>query len=180
MDFRDIEQFKDTVIWHGDKIIIGQYNDVKFFALEIDDCVALFPYGLCGCRTHEEALKKIQVVMEYMFEYIQWSYEEIGYEYMKELVAHHKEMRDKGKLKGGTYENREEKKEEVIAKQKPFTQEEEEIMDRLVSAWNIFTDLEITHKDEFDDFAQAIKDAQQILMNRVLRRDYPESFPSQS
>lgn len=56
--------------------------------------------------------------------------------------------------------------------------DEGEIMDLLAKAFNKFTELEITHPSERDDFIDGIHECQQVLMNRVLRRDYPNGYPS--
>jgi acyl-CoA reductase-like NAD-dependent aldehyde dehydrogenase len=59
----------------------------------------------------------------------------------------------------------------------PFTEKEQKVMDALVSAHNAFSDLEKQHPDEVAEFTKAIHDAQNILGWRILRRDYPETFP---
>jgi hypothetical protein len=60
----------------------------------------------------------------------------------------------------------------------PFTPQEDEIMNHLADAWNDFIKLEITHPDEKRDFANAIHTLQQIMVMRIVRRDYPMTFPS--
>ena len=59
-----------------------------------------------------------------------------------------------------------------------LTKEEGVVMDSLVYAWNNFLKLDTTHPDEINSFADGIHDCQQLLMNRVLRRDYPCGYPS--
>ncbi|MDK0621518.1 hypothetical protein P5E90_11810 [Clostridium perfringens] len=59
-----------------------------------------------------------------------------------------------------------------------LTLQEGMIMDNLAEAWNMFLKLEQTHPSEQDNFAEGIHKCQQVLMNRILRRDYPEGYPT--
>ncbi|MGL6184794.1 MAG: hypothetical protein ACRC1T_05385 [Clostridium chrysemydis] len=59
-----------------------------------------------------------------------------------------------------------------------LTPEESKIMDNLANAWNMFLKLEQTHPSEQDDFSDGIHKCQQVLMNRILRRDYPKGYPT--
>lgn len=59
-----------------------------------------------------------------------------------------------------------------------LTEGEGVVMDSLVDAYNKFVKLKTTHPSEKDDFIDGIHECQQVLMNRVLRRDYPLGFPS--
>lgn len=59
-----------------------------------------------------------------------------------------------------------------------LTYEEGKVMDALVSAWNEFTKLEKTHPSETTDFMNAIHQCQNTLCMRILRRDYPEGYPT--
>lgn len=59
----------------------------------------------------------------------------------------------------------------------PFTEQERHIMEHLTNAWKGFSTLEPHHPDDEPDFRRAIHEAQQILSMRILRRDYPGSFP---
>jgi len=52
------------------------------------------------------------------------------------------------------------------------------VMDHLVEAWNHFVSLEKQHPNEVDDFADGIHKCQHMLMTRILRRDYPEGYPT--
>jgi len=52
------------------------------------------------------------------------------------------------------------------------------IMDHLVEAWNAFIMLSKQHPSEVDDFADGIHKCQRMLMMRILRRDYPEGYPT--
>lgn len=58
-----------------------------------------------------------------------------------------------------------------------LTDEEGEIMDLLVAAWNKFNQLEREHPSEINDFADGIHKCQYQLAMRILRRDYPEGYP---
>ena len=53
---------------------------------------------------------------------------------------------------------------------------EQEVMDALVFAWNAFTALPVQHDDDIDDFRRSIHEAQRIMGQRTLRRDYPEEY----
>lgn len=59
-----------------------------------------------------------------------------------------------------------------------LTEQEGKVMDSLVNAWNEFTKLERTHPDECNYFADGINKCQNILAMRILRRDYPEGYPT--
>ncbi len=61
---------------------------------------------------------------------------------------------------------------------KPFTKEESEICDLILDAHNKFCELESTHPDEARQWLDGIQSIQSVLMNRVIRRDYPEHFPT--
>ena len=59
-----------------------------------------------------------------------------------------------------------------------LTEQEGLIMDSLVKAWNNFLKLEKTHPCEINDFGDGIHKCQNVLMARVLRRDYPNGYPT--
>jgi hypothetical protein len=59
---------------------------------------------------------------------------------------------------------------------KPFTKEEQEVLDFIVDAHNNFIKLENTHPLETAEWVDAIHRLQHLLMARVLRRDYPDTF----
>ena len=59
---------------------------------------------------------------------------------------------------------------------KPFTKEEEEVMQLIVEAHNKFIKLKTTHPCELDEWVYGIHHLQNILGSRVLRRDYPNYF----
>lgn len=53
-----------------------------------------------------------------------------------------------------------------------LTDEEGEVMNTLIKAWNLFTKLS-KEQQEANEFARGINKCQDILGLRVLRRDYP-------
>ncbi len=61
---------------------------------------------------------------------------------------------------------------------KPFSKEEEFTMNHLVSAYEEFSKLEQTNPNDIKDFVFHINALQRILGQRVLRRDYPNTFPT--
>jgi len=61
---------------------------------------------------------------------------------------------------------------------KPFSKEEEEIMNLLIEAHNKFSQLEQTHPSDITDWLFHLHGTQRILGQRVLRRDYPNKFPT--
>jgi len=58
----------------------------------------------------------------------------------------------------------------------PFTKEEQEVMDLLVNAHNKFMALNRTHPSEIQDWVIPFHSLQGIIINRVVRRDYPQCF----
>ena len=61
---------------------------------------------------------------------------------------------------------------------KPFTPKEQEIFDLLVSAHNKFIALDRTHPMEVQEWVLPFHHLQDMLTNRVVRRDYPDYFKS--
>jgi len=61
---------------------------------------------------------------------------------------------------------------------KPFTKEEEEVVESIVKAHNLFIKLERTHSMEMQEWVSSIHNLQHLLSARVLRRDYPDVFKS--
>lgn len=59
-----------------------------------------------------------------------------------------------------------------------MTPEEREIMDLLALAWNTFVLLPVTHPNHTDDFADGIHRAQDVIINKIVQRDYPDDFPT--
>jgi hypothetical protein len=60
----------------------------------------------------------------------------------------------------------------------PFSTSEESTMKHLVSAYEEFSNLEQTNPNDIKDFVFHINALQRILGQRVLRRDYPNTFPT--
>jgi hypothetical protein len=60
----------------------------------------------------------------------------------------------------------------------PFFTNEELTMKHLVSAYEEFSKLEQTNPNDIKDFVFHINALQRILGQRVLRRDYPNTFPT--
>lgn len=59
-----------------------------------------------------------------------------------------------------------------------LTPEEDEIMNSLVNAWNKYVKLEVMHPSDNDDFIRGIHLCQYVLSMRILRRDYPNRYPT--
>lgn len=60
----------------------------------------------------------------------------------------------------------------------PYTPEEKKIMNLLVEAHNEFVKLQHTHNSDPYEWADGIHKCQNVLINRIVRRDYPEAFTS--
>lgn len=58
-----------------------------------------------------------------------------------------------------------------------ITEKELEVLEHLVSAWNIFLELERQHPMEVEDFCDGIHQCQRLLQARVARRAEPDIFP---
>lgn len=59
---------------------------------------------------------------------------------------------------------------------KPFTEQEEEIINLLTEAHNKFVKLEQTHPDDIKQWINGIHKCQNVIMGRIVRRDYPNVF----
>lgn len=60
----------------------------------------------------------------------------------------------------------------------PFTEQEKIVMDHLIAAVNAFKQLQITHGCHHKDFIDGVHKCQDVLIHRVLQRDYPKTFPT--
>ena len=60
----------------------------------------------------------------------------------------------------------------------PYSLEERAIQDHLVKAWNLFCELDSTHPSHNKDFADGIHKCQDILIHKIVQRDYPHDFPT--
>ncbi len=59
----------------------------------------------------------------------------------------------------------------------PYKYNEKQIMDHLVRAMNLFEELETTHVCHKNDFIEGIHKCQNVLIHRIVQRDYPHEFP---
>lgn len=66
----------------------------------------------------------------------------------------------------------------VVKRPEPETLKERLIMNNLVKAWNEFISLEPTHPCDQVDFMNGIHACQNVIFGRIVRRDYPQDFPS--
>lgn len=62
--------------------------------------------------------------------------------------------------------------------EEPYTSKEKKVSDLLVDAHNTFLELEETHSSEKLEWLTHIHGLQSILSMRILRRDYPQTFPT--
>lgn len=56
---------------------------------------------------------------------------------------------------------------------KPFTEKEQEIMNLLAKAHNIFLEIDPTHPSHIHDWVDGIHRCQYVIKSRVFIRDYP-------
>jgi hypothetical protein len=61
---------------------------------------------------------------------------------------------------------------------KGFTEDEQEIMDRLVDIHNKYINLEITHPSDLPEWINSFHSLQKIMGMRILRREHPNTFPT--
>lgn len=57
-----------------------------------------------------------------------------------------------------------------------LTEQEREVCDYLVGAWNAFVHLESTHPSDTPDFIRAIHECQRIMSARQARRFDPDTW----
>lgn len=62
----------------------------------------------------------------------------------------------------------------------PFTEQEEKIMILLVEAHKLMTELEPTHPSDILEWTDGVHKCQNVLTNRLVRRDYPWYFKTVS
>lgn len=60
----------------------------------------------------------------------------------------------------------------------PYTPEEKAISDLLVEAVNLFVKLPHTHPCHSRDFTDGIHKCQDVLIHKIVQRDYPKEFPT--
>ena len=56
-------------------------------------------------------------------------------------------------------------------------EDEQKVIEGLVTAWNEFVKIEKLHPDEQDEFRHLIHSAQYMIMSRPMRREYRDRFP---
>jgi len=59
-----------------------------------------------------------------------------------------------------------------------LTQEEQEILDKVVDAYNLFCGIEKQHPEESNMFTGAVNQIQAMFALRIARRTYPEGWPT--
>jgi hypothetical protein len=60
---------------------------------------------------------------------------------------------------------------------KPYIKREKKVMDCLVVAVREFIRLEETHPSHNKDFMDGIHKCQDVIIHRIVQRDYPKEFP---
>lgn len=58
----------------------------------------------------------------------------------------------------------------------PYIDLESEIMRKLEEAYNLFNNLEVTYPSYNTDFAKGIHNCQDVIIRRIVQRDYPSEF----
>jgi len=61
-------------------------------------------------------------------------------------------------------------------KKKPYIGDEQRIIDYLTEAHNLFVRLEQTHPSHLTEWANGIHQCQDVLIHRIVQRDYPDEF----
>lgn len=59
-----------------------------------------------------------------------------------------------------------------------FMDDEQVVMDKLIECYKSFIDLDHEHPDEMRDFVDGVHRIQDVLGMRVLRRVYPNGWPT--
>lgn len=60
----------------------------------------------------------------------------------------------------------------------PYTDVEKDIMDHLIKAYAGLCTLVVTHPSHVKDFADGIHKCQDVIIHRIVQRDYPITFPT--
>lgn len=60
----------------------------------------------------------------------------------------------------------------------PYKGQEKEIMDCLGKAWSLFLKTTPTHTCHTQAFADGIHKCQDVIIHRIVQRDYPGVFPT--
>jgi hypothetical protein len=61
-----------------------------------------------------------------------------------------------------------------------MTDEEKQIMNKLIDAHNLYNKLPSTHPSDMQEWVNAIHQLQQLLGMRILRREHSDIFPIKS
>ena len=59
---------------------------------------------------------------------------------------------------------------------KPFTEQEEQVMNSLLEAHDIFVKMKQMNPGDISEWVDGIHKCQNVLMGRVVTRDYPDVF----
>lgn len=61
----------------------------------------------------------------------------------------------------------------------PYSSAEEESLMRLLKrAWDLFNKLKQTHPDHYHQFKSGIDSCEDVMIHRIVQRDYPFEFPT--
>lgn len=63
-------------------------------------------------------------------------------------------------------------------KTKPFTEEEQKVMEMIISTHNEYMKLSVTHPSDRQDWVDAVHILQRLMGQRILRREHPDYFVS--
>ena len=59
----------------------------------------------------------------------------------------------------------------------PCLPDERHIMTKLAEAFDLFMKMEQSHQSHMSEFVQGIHACQNVIIHRVVQRDYPDFFP---
>jgi len=68
----------------------------------------------------------------------------------------------------------------AVQDRNPYRDQEQEVMNNLVNAWNNYYKLSYMHPSDNIDFCNGIHKCQDVINRRVLRRDYPKEYATYS
>jgi len=60
----------------------------------------------------------------------------------------------------------------------PFTSKEEKVANALTEAYNNFIKLKTTHPSHEKEFIDGIHQCQNVMIHRIVQKDYPKIFPT--
>lgn len=61
---------------------------------------------------------------------------------------------------------------------KAFTLAEQDIIDNIIKIHNMYINLDVSHPSDLPEWVTSIHNLQKIMGMRILRREYPDIFPS--